>query len=51
MNIPKYIENILKRREKLDNWLEKNGADFTDSDICESTNARSVIENYIEDKL
>ena len=48
MKIPKKIQNIIDRRErlamelldvceKLDSWLEKNGADLTDSDIADST--------------
>ena len=48
MKIPKKIQNIIDRRErlamelldvceKLDSWLEKNGADLTDSDIEYST--------------
>lgn len=46
MRIPKNIQKIIDRREmlameltntcdKLDSWLEKNGADLTDSDITE----------------
>ena len=73
MKIPKYIENILNRREqlayqlnecnvKLDYWLEKNGADFSDKDICdavisgcmiyaEPTTAKDLIIDYIQNKL
>ena len=73
MKIPKYIEHLLNRREKLayqlnecniklDNWLEKNGATLTDSDICdavisgcmiycEPTTAKYLVINYIKDKL
>lgn len=73
MNIPKKIQRLIDRREKLamnlinvsnelDEWLEKNGADFMDSDLadstltgcmiyCEPQNAKSSVENYIEDKM
>lgn len=73
MKIPKYIEKLLNRREKLayqlnacnvklDDWLEKNGADLTDEDICdavisgcmiyaEPTSARCLVEYYIINKL
>ena len=73
MKIPKYIENILNRREqlayqlnecnvKLDDWLEKNGADFNDRDICdavisgcmiyaEPTTAKDLVMDYIQNKL
>lgn len=48
MEIPKKIEKLLERREKLaldlmdvtskvDSWLETNGADLTDSDLTDST--------------
>lgn len=48
MKIPKRVQNLLDRREKLamnlmsvsselDTWLEKNGADFMDSDLVNST--------------
>lgn len=69
MKIPKKIQNIIDRRErlamelldvceKLDSWLEKNGADLTDSDIadstisgcmiyCEPENAKIAVEEYI----
>lgn len=73
MKIPKRVQNLLDRREKLamnlmsvsselDTWLEKNGADFTDSDLADSTltgcmiycepgNAKSNVEDYIKDKM
>nr|DAQ38797.1 MAG TPA: hypothetical protein [Caudoviricetes sp.] len=73
MKIPKRVQNLLDRREKLamnlmsvsselDTWLEKNGADFMDSDLvnstltgcmiyCEPGNAKSNIEDYIKDKM
>ena len=48
MEIPKRIEKLLDRREKLalelmevtsevDSWLETNGADLTDSNLTDST--------------
>lgn len=48
MEIPKKIQKLLDRREKLaldlmavtskvDSWLETNGADLTDSDLTDST--------------
>lgn len=48
MKISKKVERLINRREKLaknlidvcnelDTWLEKNGADFTDSDLTDST--------------
>lgn len=73
MKIPKYIENILNKREqlayqlnecnvKLDDWLEKNGADLNDEDICdavisgcmiyaEPTTAKHLVMDYIQNKL
>lgn len=73
MKIPKHVENILNKREqlayqlsecsvKLDKWLEKNGADFNDEDICdavitgcmiyaEPTTAKHVVIDYIQNKL
>ncbi len=73
MKIPKRVQNLLDRREKLamnlmsvsselDTWLEKNGADFMDSDLvnstltgcmiyCEPGNAKSNVEDYIKDKM
>ena len=44
MKIPKKVQRLIDRREKLaknlidvcnelDTWLEKNGADFNDSDL------------------
>lgn len=73
MKIPKRVQNLLDRREKLamnlmsvsselDTWLEKNGADFMDSDLvnstltgcmiyCEPGDAKSNIEDYIKDKM
>ena len=46
MNIPKKIEKLLDKREKLamellsvnkelDDWLENKGADLTDASICD----------------
>lgn len=48
MKIPKKIQNLIEKREKLalklmdvtsrlDSWLEENGADLTDSDLKDST--------------
>lgn len=48
MRIPKYIEKLLNRREKLayqlndcsikiDKFLQDNGADLLDPSICDST--------------
>lgn len=48
MEIPKKIQKLLERREKLaldlmdvtskvDSWLETNGEDLTDSDLADST--------------
>ena len=48
MKIPKKVQRLIDRREKLaknlidvcnelDTWLEKNGADFNDSDLVDST--------------
>lgn len=73
MKIPKYIENILNKREKLayqlnecevklDDWLIKNGANFSDKDICdavisgcmiyiEPTTAKDLVIDYIQNKL
>ena len=73
MKIPKYIQDLLNRRErladnlvevseKIDIWLEKNGADLSDPDIsdsvlsgcmiyCEPFNAKIDIENYIKNKM
>lgn len=73
MKIPKRIQKLIDRREKLamnlmsvsselDTWLEKNGADFMDSDLvnstltgcmiyCEPGNAKSNVEDYIKDKM
>lgn len=47
MRVPKYIRELLERRERLahsliacevelDRWLEKNGADLSDGDIQDS---------------
>ena len=69
MKIPKKIQNIIDRRErlamelldvceKLDSWIEKNGADLKDSDIEYSTiigfmiyfeteNEKTAVEEYI----
>lgn len=73
MKIPKYIEEMLNKREKLayqliecnckiDAWLEKNGADLSDEDICdtvlggcmiycEPTSAKHLIIDYVQNKL
>ena len=73
MEIPKKIQKLIDKREKLamdlidacnalDNWLEKNGADFTDSDLIDSTltgcmiyrepkNAKSNVVDYIKNKM
>lgn len=73
MEISKRIQKLLDRRKRLamdlmsvtselDNWLEKNGADFTDPDITDSTltgcmiyaepgNARINVEDYIKNKM
>ncbi len=70
---PKKVQKLLDRRERiamnlisvtaeLDTWLEKNGADFTDFDIidstlsgcmiyCEPVNARNNVEDYIKNKM
>ena len=61
MKIPKKIQNIIDRRErlamelldvceKLDSWLEKNGADLTDSDIAESKIIVLIIYFYNENE-
>ena len=47
---------------ELDSWLEKNGADLTDADLvdstltgcmiyCEPGNAKSAVEEYIQNKM
>lgn len=73
MEIPKKIQKLLDRRERLaidlinvtnelDTWLEKNGADLTDSEItdstltgcmiyCEPENAKSNVEDYIKNRM
>ena len=73
MKIPKNIEKLLDKRQKLaedlicanadlDDWLEKNGADLTDADICdavltgcmiycEPSNAKRIVIDYIENKM
>ena len=73
MKIPKKIQTLLNRRERLalqlnnicrqlDAWLEKNGADLTDADLCDSTltgcliycepyNAKASVMDYIENKM
>lgn len=73
MKIPKKIQILLDRREllacqlietcsELDTWLEKNGADLTDTDLCDSTitgcmiycepgNAKTNVMDYIEKKM
>lgn len=73
MKIPKKIQILLDRRErlayqlsetccKLDTWLEENGADLTDEDLCDSIitgcmiycepdNAKTNVMEYIEKKM
>ena len=73
MKIPKKVQRLIDRREKLaknlidvcnelDTWLEKNGADFNDSDLvdstvtgcriyCEPENAKSYVEDYIKNRM
>ena len=73
MEIPKNIQKLLDRRERLamdlmhvtselDSWLEKKGADFTDSKLKDSTLtgcmiyaepgiARINIEEYIKNQM
>lgn len=73
MEIPKKIQKLLERRNRLamdllavgcelDTWLEKNGADFTDPDIvdstitgcmiyCEPGTAKSCVEKYIKNRM
>lgn len=73
MEIPKKIQKLLDRRERLamdlisttnelDSWLEKNGADLTDSELtdstlsgcmiyCEPANAKSNVEDYIKNRM
>lgn len=73
MKIPKKIQNLLDRRERLayklisacaelDEWLEKNGADFCDPELadstitgcmiyCEPDNAKNNVIDYIENKM
>ncbi len=73
MEIPKKIQKLIDRRERLamelidacaqlDSWLEKNGADLTDSDIadstingcmiyCEPANAKLNVEDYIKNRM
>ena len=73
MKIPKKVQRLIDRREKLaknlidvcnelDTWLEKNGADFNDSDLvdstvtgcriyCEPENAKSDVEDYIKNRM
>lgn len=73
MEIPKRIQKLLERRERLamdlmsvtvevDSWLEKNGADLTDSELeastlsgcmiyCEPGNARINVEEYIRNRM
>lgn len=57
MKIPKKIDKILDRREKLSielmhlnteiySWLESKGADFTDEDICDGVLTGCMI--YVE---
>lgn len=73
MELPKKIQKLLDKRmdlaidlidvtSQLDSWLEENGADFTDSDITDSTltgcmiyvepgTAKRNVENYIRNKM
>ena len=73
MEIPNKIQKLLDKRMKLaidlmdvtnrlDSWLEQNGADLTDSDITDSTltgcmiyaepgNAKRNVEDYIRNKM
>lgn len=73
MEIPKKIQKLLDKKESLakklmivsadlDTWLEKNGADFNDPDLmdstlsgcriyCEPTGAKVDVEAYIKNKM
>lgn len=73
MEIPKKIQKLLDKRENLaekliivsadlDTWLEKNGADFNDPDLMDSTSsgcriyyeptgAKVDVEAYIKNKM
>lgn len=73
MKIPSNIQKLLYQQEKLSielmdvsskiaDWLEENGADFSDRDIkdsvltgcmiyCEPVNARTNVEEYIKNKM
>lgn len=73
MKIPKKIQKLLDRRaqlatdlisvnNQLDSWLEKHGANLTDSDIadsilsgcmiyCEPGNAKINVEDYIKNRM
>lgn len=73
MEIPKKVQKLLDRRERLamelmdvssqlDSWLEKNGADLTDSELvdstltgcmiyCEPGNAKYNVEDYIQNHM
>lgn len=73
MKIPKNIQKLIDKREqlaidlmdteqKLDQWLEKNGADLNDPDLADSTisgcmiyaepwAAKELVMNYIRAKL
>lgn len=73
MKIPKNIQKLIDKREqlaidlmdteqKLDQWLEKNGADLNDPDLTDSTisgcmiyaepwAAKELVMNYIRAKL
>lgn len=73
MKIPKNIQKLIDKREqlaidlmdteqKLDQWLEKNGADFNDPDLTDCTitgcmiyaepwEAKELVMNYIRAKL
>jgi len=73
MEIPKKIQKLLDRRERLamdlmnvtselDSWLEKKGADFTDSNLKDSVltgcmiyaepgTARTNVADYIKNQM
>ena len=73
MKIPSKIQKLLDQQEelsmkltevssKIDNWLDENGADFSDPDIKDSVltgcliytepgSARRNVEEYIKNKM
>lgn len=73
MEIPKKIQKLLDRRyrlamdlisacNQLDSWLEKNGAELSDSELsdstlsgcmiyCEPQNAKLTVEDYIKNRM